>query len=183
MHPGLHRGATQFSPGRKAWVKERRAAIPLAPPHPRKHFLRCSLLLRPSALSRGPSSRPQRRDLSSILKFSLRRFSHSATNSNPSHPSRRRRNEERTACKSKAQLRSELLERDQLSIVGAKQRRVGHQPEACGVEHCSDFIKQWIYSVASTRSEPISTNAHPACRFFLLLFPSLPLAVLPLRGQ
>ena len=32
-------GATQFSPGRKAWVTERRAAIPLAPPHPRKHFV------------------------------------------------------------------------------------------------------------------------------------------------
>src|SRR5579862_59986 len=31
--------ATQFSPGRKAWVTKRRAAIPLAPPHPRKHFV------------------------------------------------------------------------------------------------------------------------------------------------
>ena len=32
-------GATQFSPGRKAWVTERRAAIPLALPHPRKPFV------------------------------------------------------------------------------------------------------------------------------------------------
>jgi hypothetical protein len=35
----LCRGATQFSPDRKARVTERRAAIPLAPPHPRKHFV------------------------------------------------------------------------------------------------------------------------------------------------
>jgi hypothetical protein len=30
-------GATQSSPDRKVWVTERREAIPLAPPHPRKH--------------------------------------------------------------------------------------------------------------------------------------------------
>ena len=100
-------GATQFSPGRKAWVTERRAAIPLALPQPRKHFLRCSLLFRPSALSRGPSSRPQRRDLSSILRFSSAAFpTPTPTQTHPTLPAEDGAKSGPPA-KSKTQLRSE----------------------------------------------------------------------------
>jgi hypothetical protein len=55
----------------------------------------------------------------------LRSFSHFATNSNPSLPSRRSRDEERPPAKSKTQLRSELLERDRPLIAGCRAKKDG----------------------------------------------------------